>query len=103
MLHQIKAQQFYTVLDPYQQYWVLQKIVEFKDFEWFSSSFQGRFNLQGLFKEALQIQVLFKPVGTLIFLNSLVSSFYWHIKYGAYLQPNWSNKMLLYVWSLGLD
>ena len=28
MLHQIKAQQFYTDLDP----WVLKKIVEFKDF-----------------------------------------------------------------------
>ena len=32
MLHQIKAQQFYTDLDSYQQCWVLQKIVEFKDF-----------------------------------------------------------------------
>ena len=53
MLHQIKAQQFYTALYPYQQCWVLQKIVQFKDFEWFSSAFQGRFNLQGLFKQAL--------------------------------------------------
>ena len=25
----------------------------FKAFEWFSSTFQGRFNLQGLFKKAL--------------------------------------------------
>ena len=37
----------------------------FKAFEWFSSTFQGRFNLQGFFKQALQIQVLFKPVRTL--------------------------------------
>ena len=32
MLHQIKAQQFYTDLGLYQQCLVLQKIVEFKDF-----------------------------------------------------------------------
>ena len=32
MLHQIKAQQFYLDLDPYQQCWVLQKIEEFMDF-----------------------------------------------------------------------
>ena len=37
----------------------------FKAFEWFSSTFQGRFNFQGLFKKSLQIQVLFKPVRTL--------------------------------------
>ena len=30
----------------------------FKAFEWFSSTFQGRFNFQGLFKKALLIQVL---------------------------------------------
>ena len=70
MLHQIMAQQFYTDLDSYQQCWVLQKILEFKDFlrplEWFSSTFQRKFNLQGLFKQALQIQVLLMPVQTLI-------------------------------------
>ena len=38
----------------------------FKAFEWFSSTFQGRFNFQGLFKKALYIQVLFKPKGTLL-------------------------------------
>ena len=32
MLHQIKAQLFYTDLSVYQQYLVLQKMVEFKDF-----------------------------------------------------------------------
>ena len=64
------AQQFYTDLDLYQH---CCPIVEFKDFfkasEWFSSTFQGRFNLQELFKQALQIQVLFKPVWTLIVHN----------------------------------
>ena len=29
------------------------------------STFQGRFNFQGLFKKVMYIQVLFKPVGTL--------------------------------------
>ena len=39
MLHQIKAQQFYTDLDPYQQCLVLQTIVEFKDFSRLLSDF----------------------------------------------------------------
>ena len=37
----------------------------FKTFECFSSTFQGKFYFQGLFKTVLYIQVLFKPVGTL--------------------------------------
>ena len=37
----------------------------FKAFECFSSTFQGKFNFQGLFKTALYIQVLFKPMRTL--------------------------------------
>ena len=37
----------------------------FKAFECFSSTFQGKFNFQGLFKTVLYIQVLFKPVQTL--------------------------------------
>ena len=53
LLHQIRAQQFYTDLDLYQQCLILQKIEEFKDFEWVSITFQGRFNFQGLFKKAL--------------------------------------------------
>ena len=32
----------------------------FKAFECFSSTFQGKFNFQGLFKTVLYIQVLFK-------------------------------------------
>ena len=31
----------------------------------FSSTFQGKFNFQGVFKTVLNIQVLFKPVQTL--------------------------------------
>ena len=37
----------------------------FKAFECFSSTFQGKFNVQGLFKTVLYIQVLFKLVGIL--------------------------------------
>ena len=37
----------------------------FKAFECFSSTFQGKFNFQGLFKTVLYIHVLFKPVQTL--------------------------------------
>ena len=37
----------------------------FKAFECFSSTLQGKFEFQGLFKTVLYIQVLFKPVRTL--------------------------------------
>ena len=37
----------------------------------FSSTFQGKFNFQGLIKTVLYIQVLFKPVQTLISIASL--------------------------------
>ena len=70
MLRQIKAPQFYTDLG-------LQKTVLvplanskiqglFKAFECFSSTFQGKFYFQGLVKTVLYIQVLFKPVQTLL-------------------------------------
>ena len=39
-------------------------MVKFKDFECFSSAFQGKFYFQGLYKTVLYIQVLFKPVRT---------------------------------------
>ena len=42
------------------------KIQDFKAFECFSSTFQGKFIFQGLFKTVLYIQVLFKPVRTLL-------------------------------------
>ena len=54
MLHQIKAQQIYTELG-LSTVLSTTKIVEFKAFanEWFSSTFQGWFNFQGLFKKAV--------------------------------------------------
>ena len=41
----------------------------FKAFECFSSTFHGKFYFQGLFKTVLYIQVLFKPVRTLVILE----------------------------------
>ena len=46
----------------------------FKAFAWFSSTFQGIFNFQVLFKKALYIQVLFKPVQTLSLFHWLNKS-----------------------------
>ena len=40
-----------------------------KAFECFSSTFQGKFNFQGLFKTNLYIQVLFRPVRTLFMVS----------------------------------
>ena len=50
-------------------------MVKFKDFSRtlsVSSTFQGKFNFQGLFKKVLYIQVLFKPVGTLAILSTFI-------------------------------
>ena len=76
MLHQIKTPQFCNdfslqrqVLNPS----VIGKIQDFfKAIECFSSTFQGIFNFQGLFKTVLYIQVLFKPVQTLVHNQQLV-------------------------------
>ena len=46
----------------------------FKAFEHFSSTFQGNFYFQGLFKTVLYIQVFFKPVQTLYCVKSLFGS-----------------------------
>ena len=43
-------------------------------FECFSSTFQGKFHFQGLFKTVLHIQVLFKPVGILGEENGILLS-----------------------------
>ena len=54
------------------------KIQGLKSFECFSSTFQGKFNFQGLFETVLYIQVLFKPVRTL-FLPQLGGGFLSHV------------------------
>ena len=51
MLHQIKAQQFYTDLDPHHQCWVLQKIAEFSDFSRPKRDFQVLFKADLIFKD----------------------------------------------------
>ena len=50
MLHQIKAQQFYSNLGIYQLCYVLQKIVEFKDFSGLLSDFPVLFKEDLIFK-----------------------------------------------------
>ena len=47
----------------------------FKAYECFSSTFQGKFNFQGLFKTVLYIQVLFKPVPTLMLIEAPLDSY----------------------------
>ena len=51
MLHQIKAQQFYTDLDLYQQWYILQKIEEFKDFSGHLSDVPVLFKAYLIFKD----------------------------------------------------
>ena len=51
MLHQIRAQQFYTDLDLYQQCCVLQKLVEFKDFSRPLSDFPVLFKADLIFND----------------------------------------------------
>ena len=51
LLHQIKAQQFYTDLGLFQQCLVLQKIVEFKDFSNLLSDFRVHFKADLIFKD----------------------------------------------------
>ena len=69
MLHEIKAPQFYTDLGL--QKAVLNPLANgkiqglFKALEYFSSTFQGKFNFQELFKTVLYIQVFFNHVRTL--------------------------------------
>ena len=72
MLHQIKALQFYTVSNP-----PLNGKIQglFKAFEFFSSTFLGKFNFQGLFETNLYIQVHFKPVQTLGMLGDFTCFF----------------------------
>ena len=65
----------------------------FKAFECFSSTFQGKFNFQGLFKTNLYIQVLFKPVQTL----SNYSLLFKHIQ----LREQWLSARVLYSRSRG--
>ena len=45
----------------------------FKAFECFPGTFQGKFYFQGHFKTVVYIQVLFKPVRTLVDDTSIIS------------------------------
>ena len=69
MLHQIKAQPFYTDLDLYQLCSVQQKIVEFKDFSRLLSDSPVLFKADLIFKDfskkPSKFKYFFKPVRTL--------------------------------------
>ena len=76
MLHQIKAQQFYTDLGLYQLCLVLQKIAESKDFSRFLSDFQILFKADLIFKTYQEIplnsstfQACVNPVTNILFEN----------------------------------
>ena len=56
----------------------------FKAFEYISSTFQSKMSFHGLFKTILYIQVIFKPVRTLVQINYFPSS---DIKDTAYEEP----------------
>ena len=65
MLHQIKAQQFYTDLGLYQQCLVLQKIVEFKDFSRLLGDFPVVFKAYFIFKDFSRKSSKFKYFSSL--------------------------------------
>ena len=65
LLHQIKAQQFYTDLDLYQQCYVLQKIEEFKDFTRHLSDFPVLFKAYLIFKDFSRKPSKFKSFSSL--------------------------------------
>ena len=79
MLHQIKAQQFYTDLGLYQQCLVLQKIEEFKDFSRLLSDFLVLFKADLIFKEFSRKTSTFKYFSSLCepcpINNKLISIF----------------------------
>ena len=65
MLHQIKAQQFYTDLGLYQQCYVPQKIVEFKDSSMLLCDFPALFKADLIFKYFSREPSIFKYLSNL--------------------------------------
>ena len=65
LLHQIKAQKFYTDLGLYQQCLVLHKIVEFKDFSRLFSDFPVLFIADLIFKDISRKASKFKYFSSL--------------------------------------
>ena len=65
LLHQIKVPQFYTDLGLYQQCFVLQKIVEFKDFSSLLSDFSVLFKADLIFKDFSRKASIFKYFSSL--------------------------------------
>ena len=77
MLHQIKAQQFYTDLDLYQQCYVIQKIEEFKDFSRPLNDFPVLFKAYLIFKDFSRKPSKFKYFSSLCeTCNTLANEMY---------------------------
>ena len=60
----------------------------FKAFECFSSTFQGKFHFQGLFRTVLFTYVLFKPVRTLVELVELLHALRYSVDIFSYSGPS---------------
>ena len=65
MLHQMKAQHFYTDLGLYQLWLVLQKLVEFKDFSRLLIDFPVLFKADLIFKDFSRKPSNFKYISSL--------------------------------------
>ena len=96
LLHQIKAQQFYTDLDLYQQCNALQKIEKFKDFSRHLSDFPVFFKAYLIFKDFSRQSSKFKyfsslcePCYTYCTSPCLMQSFIWRIESQSGSKSNW--------------
>ena len=69
----------------------------FKALQWFSSTFQGIFSFQRLFKKALYIQVLFKPVRPLV---TCVSGISWSYSL-SFSHDRWGPVYCTTLWKFG--
>ena len=67
----------------------------FNAFQCFLSTFQGKFYFQGLFKTVLYIQVLFKPVQTLVSKGTILLNY---IEFGSVVQMVFKRYL---IWSSG--
>ena len=84
----------------------------FKAFECISSTFQGKFNFQGLFKTVLYIQVLFKTVRTLTYQEPMALALWFQIRFLKSFHVTWTEVILrlshqkqatykIWLWGLG--
>ena len=99
MLHQIKAQQFYTDLDLYQQCYVLQKIEEFKDFSRHFSDFPVLFKAYLISRTFLD-----SPLNSSTFQVCANPEFTWNIKpyWLVHLRKYFERKIVIFFLPINL-